>query len=114
MHPTWTPYEVMHNAKPNLADLPDWSMRVFMMKTDAGQLDNKGREGCWLGYRGMSKGHHIYAPNQQITVERNISFEDMVLQVPSIPIVGEDKDNYIIKSSNQNTTAPQSKQPVKH
>ena len=37
-------------------------------------------------------------------VERNVTFENTVLQVPSpIPIVGEDKDNPIIKSSNQNT-----------
>ena len=91
----------MHNAKPNLADLLDWGARVFVMKTNAGKLDNKGTEGCWLGYGGMSKGHCIYAPNQQIMVECNISFEDMVLRVPSILIVGEDKDNYIIKSSNQ-------------
>ena len=35
-------------------------------------------------------------------------------QVPSIPIAGEDKDNHIIKSTNQNTTALQSKQPVEH
>ena len=106
---------MMHNAKPNLVDLPDWGARVFVMKTNAGKLDNKGTEGFWLGYSDMSKGHHIYAPNQQITVEHNVSFKDTVLQVPSIPIVGEDKDNhYIIKSSNQNTTALQSKQPVEH
>ena len=47
-------------------------------------------------------------------VECNVSFEVMVLQVPSIPIVGEGKDNHIIKSSNQTTTALQSKQPVEH
>ena len=104
----------MHNAKPYLADLPDWGTRVFVMKTNTGKLDNKGTEGCWLGYSSMSKGHHIYAPNWQITVKHNVSFKDTALQVPSIPIVGEDKDNHIIKSSNQNTTALQSKQPVEH
>ena len=107
-------HEVMHNVKLNLADLPDWGTSIFMMKTNAGKLDNKGTEGCWLGYSSMSKGHHIYAPNWQITVECKISFEDMVLQVPSIPIAGEDKDNHIIKSSNLNTVVQQLKQPVKH
>ena len=53
----------MHNTKPNLADLPDWGAKVCVMKTNAGKLDNKGMEGHWLGYSGMSKGHHIYAPN---------------------------------------------------
>ena len=38
----------------------------------------------------------------------------MVLRVPSIPIVGEDKDNPIIKSSNLNTAVQQLKQPVEH
>ena len=47
-------------------------------------------------------------------VECNISFEDMVPRVPSIPIAGEDKHNNIIKSSNLNTTVQQSKQPVEH
>ena len=103
----WTPYEVMHNAKPNLVDLPDWGARVFVMKTNAGKLDIKGTEGHWLGYSGMSKGHLIYAPNQQIMIKHNISFKDTVLRVPSIPIAGEDKDNHIIKSSNQSTMALQ-------
>ena len=51
-----TPYEAMHNAKPNLADLQDWGTRVFVMKTNAGKLDNKGMEGDWLRYSSMSKG----------------------------------------------------------
>ena len=40
-----TPYEVMHNTKLNLADLPDWGARVFMLKTNTGKLDSKGTEG---------------------------------------------------------------------
>ena len=104
----------MHNAKLNLVDLPDWGVRVFMLKNNAGKLDSKGTEGHWLGYSGISKGHHIYAPNWQIMVERNISFKDIVLQVPSILISGEDKDNSIIKSSNLNTEAQQLKRPVKN
>ena len=62
----------------------------------------------------MSKGHRIYAPNQQITIELNISFEDTVLRVPNILIAGEDKDNSIVKPSNQNTAVQQIKQPVEH
>ena len=104
----------MHNTKPNLADLPDWGARVFVLKTNDGKLDSKYTEGHWLGYSGISKGHHIYTPNRQITVECNVSFEDTVLHVPSIPIAGGDKDNPIIKSSNLNTEAQQLKQPVEH
>ena len=85
-----------------------------MLKTNAEKLDSKGTDGCWLGYSRISKGHCIYAPNRQIMVKHNVSFEDMVLRVPSIPIVGEDKDNSIIKSSNLNTEAQQLKQPVEH
>ena len=55
-----TPYEVMHQTKPNLTDIPEWGARVFMMKTIAGKLDQKATEACWLGYSGTSKGHHIY------------------------------------------------------
>ena len=95
----------MYGAKPNLADLPDWGARVFIMKESSGKLDSKATEGRWLGYSGVSKGHCIYGPNRQIMVERNVTFENTVLQVPGpILIVGEDKNNPIIKSSNQNTT----------
>ena len=104
----------MHNAKLNLADIPDWGARVFVLKTNAGKLNSKGTEGHWLGYNRVSIGHHIYAPNWQITFEHNIGFENMVLQVPSIPIVGDNKDNPNIKSSNLNTEAQQLKQPIKH
>ena len=107
-------HEVMHNVKLNLADLPDWGTSIFMMKTNAGKLDNKGTEGCWLGYSSMNKGHHIYTPNWQITIERNISFEDTVLRVLYIPIAVKEKDNAIVKHSNQNTAVQQIKQPVKH
>ena len=56
-----TPYEVMHQTKPDLTDLtdltdlPEWGARVFVMKTNAGKLDQKSTEGCWLGYSSTSK-----------------------------------------------------------
>ena len=75
------------------------------MKESSGKLDSKGTEGRWLGYSGVSKGHCIYGPTHQIMVKHNVTFENMVLQVPGpILIAGEDKNNPIIKSSNQNTT----------
>ena len=45
-----TPYEAMHKVKLNLTDLPEWGVRVFMMKMTAGKLDQKATEGHWLGY----------------------------------------------------------------
>ena len=32
---------MIHKAKPNLADLADWSARVFTTKTNAGNLETK-------------------------------------------------------------------------
>ena len=94
----------MYSVKPNLTDLPDWDAWVFTMKESPGKLDPKDIEEHWLGYSGVSKGHCIYGPNCQIMVECNVTFKNMVLQVPGpIPIVKEDKNNPIIKSSNQNT-----------
>ena len=40
-----TPFEVMHNAKLNLSDLPDWDTRVFMLRNSTGKLDSKAMEG---------------------------------------------------------------------
>ena len=93
----------MHNAKPNLVGLPDWGTRVFMLKNSRGKLDLKAMEGHWLGYSAVSKGHHIYGLNGQITVKQNITFKNRLLEVSNpIPISGEDKNDFIIKSSNQN------------
>ena len=40
-----TPYEVMYGVKPNLADLPDWGARVFIMKESSGKLNSKATKG---------------------------------------------------------------------
>ena len=73
------------------------------MKESSGKLDSKANEGHWLGYSSVSKGHYIYGPNRQIMVEHNVTFKNTVLQVPGpILIAGKDKNNPIIKSSNQN------------
>ena len=75
-----------------------------MLKNSSGKFYSKAMEGCWLGYSGVSKGHCIYGANQEITVERNITFENILLKVPSpILISWEDKNDSIIESSNQNT-----------
>ena len=95
----------MHNQKLNLRNLPDWCERVLTLKTTSGKLDSKANEGCWLKYSGVSKGHSIYGLNHQISVKRNITFENNILEIPSsIQIVGEDDNNQTVNSSNQNLT----------
>ena len=77
-----TPYEVMHKAKLDLMDLPEWGARVFVMKTITGKLDQKATEGHWLGYSSTSKGHHIYGENKSISVKQNVTFENSVQMIP--------------------------------
>ena len=109
-----TPYEVMHETKPDLTDLPEWGARVFRMKMNAGKLDQKSTEGRWLGYSGTSKGHRIYEANKAITVEWNVTFDNAVLTVPdAISIAGEDKPRSIQKTSNQNATVQSPQQEPK-
>ena len=73
------------------------------MKTIASKLDQKSTEGCWLGYSGTSKGHHIYGANKAISVKQNITFDNTMLTVPdAILIAGEDKQGSIHKTNNQN------------
>ena len=91
-----TPYEVMHEMKPDLTDLPGWGARVFVIKMIPGKLDQKSTEGHWLGYSGTSKGHCIYGANKAISVEWNITFDNAMLMVPdTILIAGEDKQESI-------------------
>ena len=96
-----TPYEVMHKAKLNLMDLPEWGAMIFVMKTIAGKLDQKCTKGHWLGYSSTSKGHCIYGVNKATSVKWNVTFNN-VLTVPDIIwIAGEYKHESIQKTSNQ-------------
>ena len=109
-----TPYEIMHQTKPDLTNLPEWGARVFEMKTNAAKLDQKSTEDHWLGYSSTSKGHRIYGANKAITVERNVIFDNAVLTVPdAISIAGEDKPRSIQKTSNQNATVQSPQQEPK-
>ena len=99
-----TPYEIMHQTKPDLTDLPEWGARVFMIKMIACKLDQKATEACLLGYSGTSKGHCIYGVDKSISVKWNITFDNNMLTVPdTILIAGEYKHQSIQKTSNQNT-----------
>jgi hypothetical protein len=98
-----TPYEALNNVKPDLTDLLEWGAWVYVLKMNAGKLDHKGIEGCWVGYSGASKGHRIYGANKQITVERNVTFDNSVLTIPNpISIAGEYND-HSQKTNNQNS-----------
>ena len=77
-----TPYELMHHAKPDLADLPEWGKRVFILKGDRGKFKPKVDEGQWVGFSDESKGRRIYLPGKhQVTVELNVTFNGTILVV---------------------------------
>jgi hypothetical protein len=78
-----TPYMLVHDAKPDLTDLPEWGTRVFVLKESNGKLESKADEGKWVGYSDESKGHRVYWPGKRrVTVERNITFDVPVLVTP--------------------------------
>jgi hypothetical protein len=105
-----TPYEALNNVKPDLTDLPEWGARVYMLKTNAGKLDQKGIEGRWVGYSGASKGHHIYGANKQITVERNVTFDNSVLTIPNPILIAGEYNDHSQKNNNQNSITENTQQ----
>jgi hypothetical protein len=70
-------------VKPDLADLPEWGVKLFVLKQDRGKLEPKADEGRWVGYSAESKGHRVYWPGKRrVTVERNVMFDETVLITP--------------------------------
>ena len=78
-----TPFEMLFGKKPDLSDLPEWGVKVWVLKEERGKLDAKADGGQWVGYSRESKAHRIYWPGKQrVTNEHNISFNDTIT-IPS-------------------------------
>jgi transposase InsO family protein len=71
---TVTPYERLHGQKPNLADVPEWGLPVWVHNDKGSKLDGRGTVGRWIGFDADSThAHRIYWPQKgTVTVERNI------------------------------------------
>jgi hypothetical protein len=70
-----TPYKMVHGLKPDLANLPEWGMKLFVLKQDRAKLEPKPDEGRWVGYSDESKGHRIYWPGKHLLRPRSTTSE---------------------------------------
>ena len=90
-----TPYELLHNDKPNLGNLQPWGCRVRVHNDREGipKLEGRSHVGRWLGFDGDTRdGHRIYWPERRtVSVERNVkfNFEDDEVVVGVLPLEGE-------------------------
>jgi hypothetical protein len=72
-----TPYEMVYNKKPNLANLHEFGTKVWVHDSENSKLEGRSRIGRWLGYDTESSGHRIYWPDRHsIGVERSVKFDE--------------------------------------
>jgi len=51
------PFELMFNKKPDMTNLPEWGVKVWVIKEGQGKLKVKANEGRWVGYSRQSRAH---------------------------------------------------------
>ena len=71
-----TPHKVATGDKPDLSQLCEWGTTVWIKQLDAGKLDLRAEEACFVGYNDESKGFRIYWPKKhKISIERDMYFD---------------------------------------
>jgi len=85
-----TPYEVATGKKPNLSQLCEWGTTVWVKWLDAGKLDPRAEEACFIGFDDESKGFQIYWPKKfKVSIERDVYFnKNQALQPDEVSIEG--------------------------
>jgi hypothetical protein len=68
--PGHTPYELVHGTKPNLSQVHEFGMPVFVHVLEGGKLEPQVEEAVFVGIDGESKGYQVYWPMKKcISVE---------------------------------------------
>ena len=67
---------MLYGKKPHLGDLLVWGAKCWILDHTGLKLDDRAKEGHWVGYDSESTMHRIYLPIQKaIVVERNVTFQ---------------------------------------
>ena len=73
---------MLYGKKPHLGDLPVWGAKCWILDHTGSKLDDRTKDGYWVGYDSESTAHRIYLPTRKaVVVERNVTFQkddDMV------------------------------------
>ena len=120
-----TPYEMLYGKKPHLGDLLVWGAKCWILDRMGLKLDDRAKEGHWVGYDSESTAHRIYLPiRKAVIVECNVTFqkEDGMVssRLEGENVTGENSDQLKpTKSVNENAppvtaTAPSNQSPSDH
>ena len=55
-----TPLKKAGLPKPNLKEILEWGIKIWVKKLTAGKLDPHAIEGHFVGYDEEAKGYHVY------------------------------------------------------
>ena len=76
--------------KPDLLQLCEWGVTVWVKQLDAGKLDPRAKEAHFMGFDEESKGFRIYWPKKKkVSIERDVYFDkNWALQPDEVSIEG--------------------------
>lgn len=84
-----TPLEAATGKKPDLRELREWGIKVWVRLEKGDKLGGRVKEGRWVGVSEKHKGFRIYWPNdRRITVERNVYVNRTSVEIDRVE--GED------------------------
>jgi hypothetical protein len=89
--PGHTPYDLVHGRRPDVSPAHEFGIKIYVHTNDAGKLEARAEEACFVGVDEESKGYRVYWPTRRrISVERNVSFVPSTVTVANdVPVEGE-------------------------
>lgn len=72
-----TPHELWTGSAPDVSEMKTFGSRVYFLDRDPGRskLDQRGREGIFLGYDDASKGYRVYSlDKKKVLISRDVKF----------------------------------------
>jgi hypothetical protein len=73
--PGHTPYDLIHQRKPDLSMVHEFGSTVYILQQNAGKLEAKAEEALFVGIDNKSKAYWVYWPmKHRVSVECNVTF----------------------------------------
>jgi hypothetical protein len=73
--PSHTPYDLIHQRKPDLSMAHEFGSTVYALQQNAGKLEPKAEEALFVGVDNESKAYRVYWPTKHcVSVECNVTF----------------------------------------
>lgn len=77
-----TPFELWHGKAPNISHFKEFGSKVIILNRHPGRgkIDDRGKNGIFVGYDTKSKGYRIWIPEERV-IQRETSNSFKILKI---------------------------------